>query len=278
MTEEKKYFPKQFWELRLGKNFTLGGVGYIRMGEEYNKWLYKTRERVLDEILMENNISCKGKRVLELAVGNGFYVDYWQKRGASEIVGVDITKRSVEELVKKYPSSKFIEGDISSNLPLQGQFDIITAFDVLFHVVDEDKFDRAIENIGKFSHEGSWILVMDSFLKKSSVRRFHVNIRPMEKYLKVFEKNKMKKVDLKPLFYLMMEPADKNLTGNKLIFPIHFIFWACLLSIVSLFNKLGVLGKRLNYLIGFTLYNVDKLILKYAKSGPSNKLMLILKG
>ncbi|MDF1498779.1 MAG: hypothetical protein P1P85_05530 [Patescibacteria group bacterium] len=56
------YYPKELWEKRLRKNFSFTRVRYSCLGEEYNKWLYKTRIRILDEMIDKNNIFCKRKK------------------------------------------------------------------------------------------------------------------------------------------------------------------------------------------------------------------------
>ncbi|MDF1498780.1 MAG: glycosyltransferase [Patescibacteria group bacterium] len=61
------------------------------------------------------------KKVLELRVDNGFYIDYWRSRGISDLTGIDITSKSVKELTKKYHIAKLIigNGPFKNNLEQQ---------------------------------------------------------------------------------------------------------------------------------------------------------------
>ena len=275
MSKISVYNPQEFWEKRLSENFSFVGIGYACLGEEYNKWLYKARIRVLNEMIRKNNISCKGKKVLELGVGNGFYVDYWKGLGISDLVGIDITSKSVDELTKRYPEYSFKKDDISSpDLISDDKFDIITVFDVLYHVLDEKKFDQIIENIKKVSHKESVVLIMDDFIKKSSKNSFHVKIRTLDRYVKEFEKNGMVKKEVKPLFYFMSKPTDNK---NKLLYILHLFLWTFVLGVVALFNKFGKYGRKINHLIGGAIYYIDKIVLKYTDDSPSTKLMLVVK-
>ncbi|MCK5332361.1 class I SAM-dependent methyltransferase [Candidatus Parcubacteria bacterium] len=268
---KKRYNPKDFWERRLEKNFNLKGVGYAKLGEQYNKWLYKARIRTLDQTIEKHNISCENKKILELGVGSGFYVNYWKKKKISEFIGIDITEKSVKELSSAYPEYKFIRADISSpDLPIKEKFDIITVFDVLFHVLDEDKFEQIIQNIKKISHEKSIILIMDSYLKHSYQESFHVKLRTLSRYIEVLKKNEMKIKVIKPIFYFMSKPLN-----SKFLHSPRLLLWYLIASIIVLFDNSGKYGKVLNNLIGKLLYSIDKIILKYNINGPSTKLMVI---
>ena len=81
-----EYQPEKYWQERLSRDFSLVGVGCIGIGIEYNQWLYKARSSVLTRLLKKNNINVQGKRVLDIGVGNGFYVPYWKRKGAHSLV------------------------------------------------------------------------------------------------------------------------------------------------------------------------------------------------
>ena len=120
----------------MSKNFSLGGAGHTGLGLEYNKWLYKARIRALNKLLKDEQINPRGEQILDIGCGTGFYIDYWEKMGAAGIVGLDITEASISRLTAIYPKFKFVKADITDEkLELKEEFDIITAFDVLFHIV-----------------------------------------------------------------------------------------------------------------------------------------------
>jgi SAM-dependent methyltransferase len=270
----RRYEPERYWEERLSKDFSLGGVGYLRLGLEYNKWLYKARLRALSKVLKKNKIDVKGKRILDLGVGNGFYVEYWKKMRVSSITGVDITEKSTSSLKTKYPQYEFMQADISSKeLRIQGTFDLITAFDVLFHIVDEDKFEQALSNIANLSHRDTQILITDSFLKESRPPSFHEYDRTMERYKEALSKVGIKPVVIVPVFYFMNNPIDMASIENKFMRGMLPFTWFAITRMCSLGNKLRLLGRSVNYLLGLILYLADGAILRYAKNGPGCKLL-----
>lgn len=271
-----KYEPEGYWEERLSKNFSLGGVGYSGLGLEYNKWLYKARLRALTRILKIGRIDPHGKDLLDIGVGTGFYVDYWKKRGIKSATGVDITEKSTSRLRAKYPEYEFIKADISSKqLPLLNRkFDIITTFDVLFHIVEEDKFNQALDNIANLSHRDTKILVTDSFLKESRTPVFHEYDRTMDRYKEALGKAGIKPVVIVPVFYFMNNPIDMCSIKNKFMKKMLPLTWSAITRICDLSNRLGSFGRSVNYPLGLILYHADGAILRYAKDGPGSKLLL----
>jgi len=273
-----KYIPEKYWEERLNKDFSLSGVGHLGFGLEYNIWLYKSRLHVLRGLLIKNNIVCKGKKILDIGVGTGFYIDFWEKLGAKKITGIDITNKSIEELKEKYPNYRFTKGNISTldynkKFPDE-KFDIITAFDVLFHIVNEEDFKNAIENIRKFSHKETIILIMDNILKEYKPAREHENDRTFLYYKKVLNSYSREIKEIKPLFYFMNTPIDIKRIDNKFLVYFIKIMWKINAKIRSIYRKLGLLGKKIDYIWAFILYFLDRIILKYTNIGPSTKLLL----
>lgn len=273
------YEPEKYWEERLSKNFTLSGVGFWGLGVAYNCWLYKSRIRSLSKLLKENKINIRGKRVLELGVGNGFYVEYWKKQGASSVVGLDITEKSISSLKTKYPQYEFIKADISSKeLSINGTFDLITAFDVLFHIIEEENFKQTIENIRTLASPETKILITDSFLRGDSNIGFHECDRTLKKYQEVLKNNGIKIVNVEPIFYFMSNPIDITVIKNKFLRCLLPYIWISISRTLKLSNSKAMRPLSINYLVGhifgFALYLLDGLILKFAKDGPSLKLLL----
>lgn len=78
---------------------------------------------------------CEGKMVLDAACGDGYGSRLISSRALS-VIGLDISKKSVEEAKTKYQSSnlEFITGSVD-NLPFNdASFDVIVSFETLEHV------------------------------------------------------------------------------------------------------------------------------------------------
>lgn len=68
----------------------------------------------------------------------GFFPEDFEKHGA------DISRFAIESAKKNFPDAEFAVNDISAARPFKKQFDVITAFDVLEHVLN---LRSALQNI-----------------------------------------------------------------------------------------------------------------------------------
>lgn len=271
-----EYVPKEYWEKRLAERFTIEGVGHIAFGETYNEWAYKVRAAALRDLLAECRIDARGKTVLDIGVGTGYYLDLWKGLGAGDITGVDITSKSIGELQRRYPDERFLEADVTDpELELEGPFDIITAFDVLFHVVDEDRFHSALSNISRLAGDGGAILIMDFFLDRESGVGGHQKLRTREYYERALRENGMRLTEIRTVFTFMNPPFDVSRMRSSVARGLVRGTWWFNSNLARLCAKLGRAGEVV--MLGWAplLYHADRLASRRRGLGPSTKLALV---
>lgn len=261
----KHYNPQEYWETRLSEEFSLIGAGYIGFGRQYNKWMYKARRRCLDRMLRRHPVHLEKSDILDIGCGTGFYIDYWRNRGVRSITGIDITQKSIAAMQDKFPDYKFIKADICDVAVEAGKkFDIITAFDVLLHIVDESKFETAIANIKKLAKSGSLIFITDLFLKYYMPPRGHEYDRTFIRYKRCLEAYGFQILDKIPVFILMDFPIDiKFELARKLL----NILWANAMSLVR--KK-----ETSENIVGCTLYLFDGILSRLIKDGPTLEMLI----
>ena len=168
------YDAGTFWEGRLRAQFDLAGVGFRRIGQPFNRALYRQREIVLGRIVRSLGIEAGSADVVELGPGTGFYVGFWQRWGARTLWGLDITEVATERLAADYPDYRFDCVDISERWPLEdASADVVTAFDVLFHVVDDARYEAAIAEAARVARPGAVFLISDLFPHRDRFGGFH---------------------------------------------------------------------------------------------------------
>lgn len=256
--------PDRYWQDLLSSDFSLRGVGYWRKGRAYNAWMYKARKRALERLVNEIPIVLKGKRILDIGTGTGFYIDIWRQRNPSFIKGVDIAEVSVQELKKKYPQYEFEVQDISKPVtPRDDTYDIIGIFDVLFHIIDDEKFKVAIQNIKAYSRKGTLILLTDA-LGKVSVPPFgNCHTRSLETYKKVLQENGIEILKIFPLFFFLNPPYS---VINRRITYFFYLVW----ELMTVFTMIRPIG----YLEGALFYFLDGILSKVFSTCPSTKILV----
>lgn len=85
--------------------------------------------------------ACKGKRVLDVACGEGYGSFLMKNWGASDVVGIDLSGHAIENACKRFstPGVTFLVGDacrLDRVIPESEKFDLIVSFETLEHVPD----------------------------------------------------------------------------------------------------------------------------------------------
>ena len=209
------YTPSDYWEKRLQKSFNLRGVGHLNFSEGYNAWLYRRKDRCISALLRD--LPLQGVKVLDVGCGTGFFVDWYTKRGA-DLTGVDITTVSVERLAARYPRGTFLTRDISSAaFEAPGPFAIVNMWDVMYHIVEPDAFDRALANIARILQPGGRFLTTDWFAGPADVRvADHVRARTLATYASRFGPLGLELESLTPLYGLLNRRVLGGTLDNRL--------------------------------------------------------------
>ena len=195
------YNPKQYWEERLSGRFNLRGVGHIGFTEHYNAWLYKRKQHCIESYF--RGASLKGKDVLDIGSGTGFFVKWYLEKGAN-VCGIDITETSIQKLRRQYNCDFYTQDISAADLMLSKKFDIINMWDVMYHIVSPDGFLRAFRNIRNGLKVGGLLLFTDWFGLAGDKRLAdHVQARCLDTYNKVLPAMGLQLVGAYPLYTLL---------------------------------------------------------------------------
>jgi nicotinate-nucleotide adenylyltransferase len=173
------YRPKEFWEQRLGEHFDLRGTGETGLPLAYNQACYALRRHELERALRDAGVTLAGKRVLDVGSGTGFFVAFYLERGA-DVTGLDLAEVSVERLRGRFPNAQFLRADVSDQVP-GGTFDVVNAFDVLYHITDHAKWSAAIRHLAGAVAPGGVFVLTDLFGEGGHEAEHNV-IRPLAQY------------------------------------------------------------------------------------------------
>lgn len=258
-----EFTPQNYWERRLTRNFDLSGVGYQGLGSPFNNWMYKLRRHVFLKEIKKFIKDPLNARVLDIGCGTGFLIELWKFFGVKNLEGVDITETSIKNLRKIYPQYHFYQADISSPdifRIIEKKFDIITASDVLFHIVDDNKYSLAIRNISKLLKNSGVFIFSENFLHKVRIKEIHQVSRTYNEILTILNNCNLELMEKRPLFFFMNSPINSNSQFFKL-------FWKALSKIVG---KIKLLG----YIFGPLLFVADYCLTGIFKEGPSTEIAI----
>lgn len=256
--------PKDHWEKILAENYGLHGTGYLSLGKKYNNWLYKIKSKTFLRAL--RSLELRDPTILDvmdIGSGTGFFIDQWKRIGVRSLAGMDITNISVENLKKKYPEFMFFRLDIGDAIPLAGEaYDIVSSFDVLYHIVDDRRFERAIENIYQLLRPGGFFIFSDNFLHGKTKRDIDQVDRSLTYTRHVLEKVGFREIRRLPEFVFMNYPIDSS--------RLRGVLWLTMMLPVTRSEILG-------YIVGAVLYPIELFSTSLVKESPTTEIMVCKK-
>lgn len=257
--------PSEYWEKRLAENPGLSGVGYLSLGESYNEWLYRIRRRVFLRSCRSLHADWRDARVLDIGSGTGFYLRLWERLGVRDVSGSDLTEFAVSRLRKEFLGRQIHRLDIGEEVPLVGvgRYDAVSAFDVLFHVVDDDRFKRAIENIYALLAPSGYFLFSDNFLHFRERRYQHQVHRNLSYVVSILQRIGFKIITRKPMFVLMNQPVDTEKLATQFL-------WRLAMAPVRKSEWAGLV-------IGGLAFPVELLLTRLLDESPTTELMVCKK-
>ena len=190
------YQPRDFWDQRLSEQFDLRGTGQPGLSVAYNRACYQLRREVLDRVLATARFDPQGRRVLDVGCGTGFFTAYYLARGA-DLTGIDIAPTSIERLRERHPQARFVLGDVSE-APIEGRFDLVNAFDVLYHITDDARWERAVRALAAAVEPGGLLLLTDAFRRVPLEEAAHNRMRELERYRALIEPAGLEVQELAP--------------------------------------------------------------------------------
>lgn len=198
------FTPQSYWEARLETRPNLRGTGHRQFSIEYNEAMYRVASERLKSALDLAQIDLTGKRVLDVGPGLGYFVQRYIDWGAAHVTGLDITQISVQTLSRAFPQHTFVQGDISSEiLPLGGDYDVVSALHVIYHIIDDRKFKKAIENMCMYVSQGGHLILVDSYRGSLLPTARHARLRNLNDYISILHQYGFRVLDIHPMYYVM---------------------------------------------------------------------------
>jgi len=260
----ERFNPRDYWEDRLKKNSGLHGTGFLGLGKQYNNWLYKIKRKTFVKIMNKLKLDLKKFNVIDIGSGTGFYIELWKMLGVRKITGSDITHISVENLQKKFPKNEFYQLDIGdSPLMLKEKYEIVSAFDVLYHIVDDNRFNMAIKNIYELLQQGGLFIFSDNFLHYKTMRAENQVCRSLLDIENILTKTGFTIIKRSPQYVLMNNPIDSENKFRK------FLWSLIALPIRS--------NETLGFIFGAVLYPFEFVLTSILKESSSTEIMICKK-
>ncbi|MEJ8569370.1 class I SAM-dependent DNA methyltransferase [Elongatibacter sediminis] len=251
---------ERFWNQRIGNDPDESSIGCAGFGRNYNRWLYRVRARRFRAVVRELAVDIRQCTILDAGSGTGFYLDQWQQLGARRIHGLDFSEAALDYLQPRFPTITLHHQDLSgvTNLPQAG-FDLVSAFDVLFHIVDDPCYDRAIANIAQALKPGGYLLLSENFTHHVRARggTYHYS-RTLTDIHERLARQGLELLFRRPMFVLMNAPDDSTSALLRA--------WWRLVGRVARHSEIT------GWLTGALLYPYERVLTRLLRESPSTEI------
>ena len=177
-----RYDAARYWGDRHAKyRGGFRGVGNVGLTEEENIQDYLRAAGTMAEQLRAVRCNPRGKSMLDIGCGNGFWTGVFREWGVAAYTGIDITDALFKGLRHRHPRFDFICGDFTQ-MPLSGKFDLITMIDVTQHVTDDGQLARMLGRVPSvLSSDG--VFVVTFWNEQRPQENFYETFRPFDFYV-----------------------------------------------------------------------------------------------
>ncbi len=256
-----------YWRDRSDGASGIEVVGHRALGPEYNAFIYRRRAEALDQWLAARSADPARLRILDVGAGSGYYLEYWQRCGARSITAVEISPAASESLKKRFPQFEIRCADVTvpdSLATLSGPFDLITLFDVLYHITQDDAAGMALGVLSeRLAREGR-LLVFDHIMPHDYALRRHVRFRGKDTYTRLLAAAKLEIVERIPLFSVLEPP----LFGAM---PVDIVVSGAYRVAGTIWRAIPPLGR----FSGSVAYRLDGWLLKRGLRFPNHELLVM---
>lgn len=145
--EDGRYDAARYWADRHNRfRYSFRGVGNTSRSEVENIRDYTHAVEAIANLLRSISCEPRGKTMLDIGCGNGFWTGIFQKWGVARYTGIDITDALFGQLRDRYPTLEFIAGDLPK-LSLRSRFQIVTMIDVSQHVTSDTELQGMLAEV-----------------------------------------------------------------------------------------------------------------------------------
>lgn len=114
-----------------------------------------------------------GKSVLDIGCGSGKDFEVYRMKGASKVVGIDVSEDMLMQAAKRNAADELIPADMSQLFAANQTYDVVVSKWALQAVAD---YHQVNENLRRLTHVGAVIIILivhplRQFLKKSRGQR-----------------------------------------------------------------------------------------------------------
>lgn len=183
--EDQAFQPQRYWESRHQRfRNSLQSVGHIQLSHKDNAIQYEIKRSYIAELINNYFPKPEGFKLLDAGCGIGFFTRSFVDMGF-DVTAVDLSTSAIKKARMVAPKAHFVVSPLST-LQLHEGFDVVTAIDVLLHIVDDHAWRATLSSLVSHLHSNGKLLILDHLNSAPPDRPAHVKTRSLADYKAMF--------------------------------------------------------------------------------------------
>ncbi|HEX9067585.1 MAG TPA: class I SAM-dependent methyltransferase [Ktedonobacterales bacterium] len=230
-SQTQPFDSRQYWNERLSAHADKEGVGSSDTPPFLADLMYNARMRQVERVLRRLKLkNLKEKSILDVGSGTGIWLEFWRRHGANRVAGLEFSDPGVRMLRAKFPDALIVQADLRAphfSMPNDTKFDVVSAFEVLLHVVTPEEFDHSIANLASWCKPGGWLVISDPITFGNGYvpprqQVSYMTVRPMAELRHALPAHGFEILSAGPTTVLLNAPLEG---ANKAIYKMSRIWW-----------------------------------------------------
>jgi len=264
------YESTRYWRELHRQGDDVRVVGYPTLPLAFNRRLYNNQAAAVRRTLEHAGVRIDGASVLDVGSGTGFWLDLWQRLGASTVAAVELVPEAVGRLRERFPESDVAAADVSDGPPFPGRtFDVVSAMAVLLHVTDPERWRSALAALEEQLAPGGAIVLLEPVAvarhRLDRGESEHNTVRTLADWERALAVAGLQIVAVRPATILLSDPVDARTRAGL---AARLLWWRMLARLLR--------GReRLASLLVPPLAMLDRALAATSPVGPSAKCVVI---
>jgi hypothetical protein len=174
----------------------------------------------------------------------------------------DLTAVAVDQLRRRHSGLEVVKMDVTAErcAVRDRSFDFVSAMDVLFHILDDSAYRRAIGNLRALVTPGGYLILTENRVRRAEQRGDRQVSRTAETIDRLLGEAGFTVVSRRPMFVLMNTPLN---SGSRVL----RLWWQLIMTLATRWPRLGGI-------LGALVYPVERVLLRFVSEGPSTELLV----
>jgi 2-polyprenyl-3-methyl-5-hydroxy-6-metoxy-1,4-benzoquinol methylase len=172
----------RYWNDRYSKHGdALSGPGCLGLSETENEHDYAVKAEFITSAIAASFGEISSLSILDAGCGRGVLAEILVNAGA-RVTGVDFSPDAINRARSRIKNAQFQVAELDA-LPFDRQYDVVLSIDVLYHVVDDSKWNAAIAGMLRACKRGGGVLIQEALDLKDTGE--HVRWRTFSDYVEI---------------------------------------------------------------------------------------------